>query len=137
MKSPLSLLLVCFACTFGLGCVTDTDTDAERALLSERGDAEISLLSAPEASLVRGENQLELTVLDPGSQARRTGLTIEATSFMPAMGHGGPDITPAREIEPGVYRFDRVTLPMAGLWEVRFSLQGEITDQLTIRAEIQ
>jgi hypothetical protein len=76
---------------------------------------------------VKGVNAVELRISDAAG-ALVDGLTIAATPWMPAHGHGGRATTVVEPEGDGAYRITNVYLYMEGSWELRStltSLDGE------------
>jgi hypothetical protein len=84
-----------------------------------------------------GTNALELTVTDAADGAPRDDLTVAVSPWMPAMNHGSsaiPTVTPQGH---GKYLVTEVYLFMPGLWQLRTSFSGGVTDHVTPAVEIQ
>jgi len=116
--------------SFGLaGCGGDAGSagpvvfpaEALMSLPSDAGHFVVTVRTSPQPP-VRGVDAVQFQVSDSAG-APVDGLAIEAVPWMPAHGHG----TSARpKVEPqgaGVYELTNVNLYMAGLWELRSTLQ--------------
>lgn len=64
-------------------------------------------------------------------------LELVMTPFMPAHGHGTPQEPSVTPLGNGSYRFDDVLLPMPGLWELRTTVSGPLTDFFAPRFEVE
>jgi hypothetical protein len=78
----------------------------------------------------RGTNEVQLTVTQASDGAPVDGLTLDVEPWMPAMDHGTstPTVTPQGG---GVYLVTEVYLYMPGVWELRTSISGSVTDHAT------
>ena len=143
MKALLSLLF-CALCLLGCGSSSSDDspmnfgTVPASSVSSDSGALKIDLLSAPDATPTRGVNSLRFVVTHVADGTPATGLDLDVTPWMPAMGHGAsvkPTVTP--EAEPGVYTATNVSLFMPGLWEIRTTIGGSMSDHVTPQFEIE
>ncbi|HEY8927210.1 MAG TPA: FixH family protein [Polyangia bacterium] len=95
--------------------------DALMSLPSDAGRFVVTVRTSPQPP-VRGVDAVQLQIAD-GAGAPVDGLSIEAVPWMPAHGHG---TSTQPHVEPqggGVYEITNVNLYMAGLWELRSTLQ--------------
>ena len=83
----------------------------------------------------RGTNKIELTVTD-GAHVLRDGLTIQATTYMPEMGHGAAVVPSVAAGGSGKYVVSNVDLFMPGRWELRTTIGGSVEDHATILFQI-
>ena len=105
---------------------------------SEAGALKIDVLSAPDATPTRGVNSLRFVVTRVADGTPATGLDLDVTPWMPAMGHGAsvkPTVEPGPD--PGVYTVTNVSLFMPGLWEIRTTIGGSMSDHVTPTFEIE
>lgn len=99
-------------------------------ITSDEGKLTIEVRTGPAQPPVRGRSDVQLTVRD-AQGAFVDGLSLDATPWMPAMGHG-------TSVEPvpvghgdGLYSLRNVSLYMAGRWEVRTKFSGVVMDSAT------
>jgi len=120
-----------FAC--GGGARPQSTSFPESPLATLSGEASrlvIEVRTAPDQPPERGVDAVQLVVKD-SSGTPQDGLQIAATLWMPAMGHGSsvdPTVTARGK---GTYVLDNVYLYMPGLWELRTSFSGSVTDRAT------
>jgi len=118
----------------------DTGTfaaDPAAVVTSDAGTYRVSVRSAPDAVPSRGVNTLRLAVMRVSDGSAATGLELDVVPWMPAMGHGAsvkPSVQPGPE--PGIYTVSNVNLFMPGLWEIRTTIRGSISDHVTPQFEI-
>ena len=74
------------------------------------------------APIVRGVHDVDVQVARTEDGGVASGLVLDCTPWMPAMGHGSPYDGEAAEVGEGHYRFQDVSLFMAGVWELRVAL---------------
>jgi len=119
------------ACSSSGPARSTTDTFPAEPTATAVGDAgelrfELRTLGAP----ARGYNTFELTVFDQAQGSPRDDLSVDVTTWMPAMGHGS---STEEAIDPeggGRYKVSNVTLYMPGTWELRASVSGGATDRV-------
>lgn len=102
--------------------------------VSESGALTVELRTSPQPP-ERGIVTAELTFLDAGNEAPGD-LTLDVLPWMPSMGHGTstePTIVPVGQ---GVYRVEQIGLFMPGLWELRTSVSGAVTDDVVLPLQI-
>jgi len=96
-------------------------SEALASLPSDAGHFVVAVRTSPQPP-VRGVDAVQLQIADAAGSPV-DGLSIEAVPWMPAHGHGTstrPDVEPQGG---GVYEITNVNLYMAGLWELRSTLQ--------------
>jgi hypothetical protein len=95
--------------------------EALMSLPSDAGRFVVTVRTSPQPP-VRGVDAVQLQIAD-STGAPVDGLSIDAVPWMPAHGHGTstqPEVAPQGG---GVYELTKVNLYMAGLWELRSTLQ--------------
>ncbi len=105
-------------------------------LHSDEGRFEVELRSLPASPPVRGDNRIELRVLDADTGSGIEGLAIDMVPFMPAMGHGSGVDPSSTEVGDGGYELYPVRLSMPGRWELRTTLGDADPDTLTPTFEV-
>lgn len=116
---PLAPLL---ALSSVLACgSTGAESGAESMVVSDSGHY---LIEISGTELHRGENQIELCVVEADSGESVNDLDLEMRPFMPAMAHGSSQTTSSTALGNGCYVFDGVVLNMPGTWELRTTIEG-------------
>lgn len=113
------------------------DENGETVVTSESGALLVTVSSEPAARPVRGNNQFFFSIESTSTGEPVDDLELVMTPFMPAHGHGTsqePSVTP---LGNGRYRFDDVLLSMPGLWELRTTVSGPMTDFFAPRFEVE
>ncbi len=76
---------------------------------------------------------MQLVITDE-TGAPQSGLTLDTTPWMPAMGHGASVTPSVSETSPGTYVVEDVDLFMPGTWELRTTIadadSGSSTDHV-------
>ncbi len=105
------------------GCAADTRKDIYTAGLSKpAGTWSVKLLESRPGPPIKGTNAMTIEILDAGGQPV-DGATVTVTPWMPDHAHGSavkPVVTPLGD---GKYDIDKVYLAMAGLWQIKVSVQ--------------
>jgi YtkA-like len=115
---------------------TSFPADPYLVVTSEQGKLAIEVRTGPSQPPGRGETDMQLTVRDAAG-ALVEGLDIQATPWMPAMGHG-TSVTPmVSGGEAGTYFLRNVSMYMAGVWEVRTTFSGSVMDSATPVFEVR
>jgi hypothetical protein len=126
----LGLGLVASACSSSGPADTGTFASTPASVVtSDSGTLRIAFQSSPEATPSRGNNSLRLMVTRVSDGAPVGGLVVDVVPWMLAMGHGSstkPTVTAGPEV--GAYTVSNVDLFMPGLWEIRTTLGGPVTD---------
>lgn len=97
------------------------------------GKAQIALRSSPQPPAV-GNDDVQLEITDP-SGSPIDGLTVTVVPFMPAHGHGTSETT----VTPkggGKYLVTNVYLYMSGVWQLRITLSGSVSDYAAPELEL-
>ena len=105
------------------GCAADTRKDVYTAGLSKSaGSLSVKLLESRPGPPIKGTNAMTIEILDPGGQPV-DGATVTVTPWMPDHAHGSavkPVVTP---VGGGKYDVEKVYLAMAGLWQIKVSVE--------------
>jgi len=102
-------------------------SEALMSLPSDAGRFVVTVRTSPQPP-VRGVDAVQLQIADAAGLPV-DGLSIEAVPWMPAHGHGTSTRPTVEPQGGGVYQITNVNLYMAGLWELRSTLQfGEGAD---------
>ncbi len=118
----------------GTACDRDTRKDVYAAGMAKTGaGVTVKILDAQPSPPSKGKNTLTLQVLDAGGKPV-DGATLSIVPTMPDHGHGTsvvPVVTPLGA--DGKYTASDVYLAMAGLWEVKITVQvpGGATSDVT------
>ena len=109
---------------------TTFPVDPYVVLSSDGGKLTIEVRTGPSQPPGRGKTDVQLIVRDAKGELV-DGLALEATPWMPVMGHGTP-VVPVPSMEgTGTYALRNVSMYMAGLWELRTTFSGVVTDTAT------
>jgi hypothetical protein len=123
----------------GLGCgavdgggapTTVFPADPYVVLPSDEGKLTIEVRTGPSQPPGRGKTDVQFVVRNAAG-ALVDGLEVDATPWMPVMGHGTP-VVPVASIEgAGTYALRNVSMYMAGLWELQTTFSGVVMDTAT------
>jgi YtkA-like len=123
-----------------LGCSSGTGPSAEfppaalSTVMTDSGTMRVEVRTSPQPP-TRGGIDAELTITDVASGAPRDGLALQVRPWMPAMNHGAIMATVTPEGD-GKYLVTEVDLFMAGLWELRTTISGSVTDHVAPQFQI-
>ncbi len=109
--------------------------DLPLTLQSDNGALHL-VLSAPNGPLAVGTNAVELVVTRASTDAAVDGLDVKVEPYMPAMGHGSstPTVTPEGG---GKYLVSDLYLYMPGVWELRTTFTGAVSDHADPEIQVQ
>jgi YtkA-like len=99
-------------------------------IASESGKLSIEVRTGPTQPPSRGRTDVQLLVRDLDG-VNIDGLAIDATPWMPAMGHGTSVEPVPSSLGEGRYALHNVSMYMAGRWELRTTFAGAVTDTAT------
>jgi YtkA-like len=139
-STAVALLGLGAACSSS-GCSSGTGPSAGfpaapfSAMTTDSGTLRVEVRTSPQPPS-RGGIDAELTVTDATTGAPRDGLTLQIRPWMPAMNHGAIMATVMPEGN-GKYLVTEVDLYMAGLWELRTTISGPISDHVAPQFEIR
>jgi hypothetical protein len=133
--NELCFIAVAGISLFGLGCggvdpVSSTSSfpvDPYAILTSEGGRLTIEIRTGPSQPPSRGNTDVQFVVRDREG-ALVDGLAVQATPWMPAMGHGTSVMPDAKGEGDGKYAVRNVSLYMPGRWELRTTFSGVVMD---------
>jgi hypothetical protein len=131
-----TLSLGCGAADGSNGPTTSFPTDPYAVVTSDQGKLAIEVRTGPSQPPGRGETDVQFIVRD-GAGALVDGLDIEATPWMPAMGHGTSVMPMATGSGDGAYFLRNVSMYMAGVWELRTTFSGVVMDSATPVFEVR
>ena len=77
---------------------------------------DVSMTVAPLTTVARGGNSFAIHIEHPHEVA------VEATAWMPAMGHGATTAPRIAKIDGENFRLDEVIFSMAGAWDLRVTV---------------
>jgi hypothetical protein len=90
----------------------------------------IEVRTGPVQPPARGQANVQLLVRDE-SGVPLDGLVVEATPWMPAMGHGSSVRPSVISNGDGEYVLENVSMYMPGRWELRTIFSGVVMDSAT------
>jgi hypothetical protein len=109
--------------------------DAYTTTTSDTGTLLIDVRTSPQPPSV-GTNEIQLSVTKASDGSPVDGLTLDVEPWMPSMGHGtsSPGVTPQGS---GVYLVTDVYLYMQGVWTLRTTISGAMSDHAKPQLDIQ
>lgn len=129
----------CFGCSLGcsdgMGPSTSFPASVFSTSMTDSGTMRVEVRTSPQPP-TRGGIDAELTITDATSGAPRDGLSLQVRPWMPAMNHGAIMATVHPE-GGGKYLVTEIDLYMAGLWELRTTISGPISDHVAPQFQIQ
>jgi hypothetical protein len=130
-----ALAAACAGCSSGTGPSAGFPASPFSTVMTDSGTLRVEVRTSPQPPS-RGGIDAELTITDATTGAPRDGLTLQIRPWMPAMNHGAimATITPQGH---GKYLVTEVDLYMAGLWELRTTISGPVSDHVAPQFEIR
>lgn len=125
-----SLLLSACGAAEDPGPTVDFPVEPFTVIASEAGKLSIEVRTGPSQPPARGRTDVQFVVRD-AQGALVDGLTIDATPWMPAMGHGTSVVPVPSSLGEGRYALHNVSMYMAGRWELRTAFSGAVADSAT------
>jgi hypothetical protein len=110
-------------------------SDAYTTVTSTSGALAIAVRTSPQPPSV-GTNEVQLTITHAGDGTPVDGLTVAVEPWMPAMEHG-TSITTVTPQGGGVYLVTSVYLYMQGVWALRTTVSGPMSDDASPQLDIQ
>jgi hypothetical protein len=87
-------------------------------LTSDSGQLRVEVRTSPEQPPTRGIERAEFVVRDVATGELRSGLTLDAVTWMPSHNHGASVVPTVAETAPGTYVLSDVDFFMSGTWEL-------------------
>ena len=87
--------------------------------VSTTNEGSIAISAEPVSTIRRGANLFMVTV-----QTVEPVTTVDATVFMPSMGHGSPSDPRVVTEQPTKFRLENVVFTMPGTWELRVQVSS-------------
>jgi YtkA-like len=127
-------LMAWVGCSSGSGPKADFSKTPFSTVMTDSGALRVEVRTSPQPP-TQGGIDAELTVTDAVTGAPRDGLTLQIRPWMPAMNHGAimATITPEGG---GKYLVSEIDLYMAGLWELKTTISGPVSDYVAPRFEV-
>jgi hypothetical protein len=129
-----AVLAACAGCSSGTGPSAGFPAAPFSTIMTDSGTMRVEVRTSPQPPS-RGGIDAELTITDASTGAPRDGLTLQIRPWMPAMNHGAIQATVTPEGD-GKYLVTEVSLYMAGLWELRTTISGPVSDHVAPQFEI-
>ncbi len=128
-------LAACIGCSSGSGPTAEFPATAFSTTMTDSAALRVEVRTSPQPP-TRGGIDAELTITDAASGAPRDGLALQIRPWMPAMNHGAimATVTPQGS---GKYLVTEVDFYMAGLWELRTTISGPVSDYVAPQFQIQ
>jgi hypothetical protein len=130
-----SCLAVALGCSSGTGPSAEFQPTPLSTIMTDSGAMRVEVRTSPQPP-TRGGIDAELTFTDAASGAPRDGLVLQVRPWMPAMNHGAIMATVTPE-GGGKYLLTEVNLFMAGLWELRTTIAGTVSDHVAPQFQVQ
>jgi hypothetical protein len=103
-------------------------------LTSADGTWDVALWVFPEPAR-KGTNDVVFRVVDRAG-APTDGLSVGTRPWMPAHGHGTAAVPSVTAQMDGLYWARPVSLYMAGRWELRTTIAGDVTDSVVFTVDV-
>lgn len=149
----LGMIAVLAAALFGASCVSgdDDDDDDDSAADDDTTDDDSGDDDASGGAVdsdsglfsgnftpdpdppVAGDNELAIELFD-AEGAPLIGATVEATPFMPSMGHGSDEDAVVDEIGEGAYLATNIVYTMPGPWELTIVVTSADAEDMFVLA---
>jgi hypothetical protein len=128
--------LLCAACSSAAPASGPASfpSSAYTTATSDSGALVVDVRTSPQPPS-RGTDTIQLTVTQASDGSAVDGLTLSVQPWMPAMDHGTSTPTVTAQ-GGGVYLVTEVYLYMPGVWELRTSVSGPMTDHATPQLSI-
>jgi len=133
------VLLGLVASSCGSGAAPDaTFPDAPLTSVESRdGKLKLALFTAPDQPPSRGTVTAKLQVVHRDKGTAVDGLRFEIEPEMPSMGHGTPVVPKTSAKGNGTYLVEDLDLFMAGRWDLRMTIAGEVTDVAVVPIDVR
>ncbi len=136
-SAPLAVLhcLVCAVCLATACSGAPAATSFPLSVTSDSGALHIDVSASPDPPVI-GTDTLELTITRVADGAPEDGLTVDVKPYMPSMGHGTATTTVTPE-GSGQYLVTDVYLYMAGVWQLKTTIAGPVSDHAEPTFQLQ
>lgn len=125
-----------FACGAGDAGTSDTFPDHPLVTVDSRdGKLQLAAYTAPEQPPSRGVISTKLVITAQGKPVDGLSMTVEPE--MPSMGHGTAMVPKVAPQGHGTYLVTDVDLFMAGRWDLRIAITGEVTDAAVVPVDVR
>jgi hypothetical protein len=121
--ASLVLAVSVAACSSGSSS-SSTNTFLQTPLMSvtsDSGKLHVDVRTSPTQPPTRGQQSVQLIITDENGSPQ-SGLALDTTPWMPAMGHGASVTPSVSETSPGTYVVEDVDMFMPGTWELRTTI---------------
>ena len=126
MTRNICAVALAFAAACSGGTSTPDGTTFPMNATTDSGSLHLVVSALPNPPVV-GTDTLELTITSAADESPQDGLTVDVAPYMPSMGHG----TSATTVVPeggGKYLVTNVYLFMPGVWELKTTITGPLSD---------
>jgi hypothetical protein len=124
----------CVACSSGTGPKADFSATPLSTTMTQSGKLRVEMRTSPQPP-TQGGIDAEYIITDAASGAPRDGLTLQIRPWMPAFGHGAIMATVTPE-GGGKYLLTEIDLFMAGLWQLKTTISGPVSDYVAPEFEV-
>lgn len=104
-------------------------------MASDSGAFHIEMTASPDPPVV-GTDTVEVTITSTADGSPQDGLSVALVPYMPSMGHG----TSATTVTPeggGKYLVSEMYLFMPGVWELKTTITGPVSDHAEPTFQLQ
>jgi hypothetical protein len=122
------------ACSSGTGPKADFPATPLSTTMTQSGKLRVEVRTSPQPP-TQGGIDAEYIITDAASGEPRDGLTLQIRPWMPAFGHGAILATVTPE-GGGKYLLTEINLFMAGLWELKTTISGPVSDYVAPQFEV-
>jgi hypothetical protein len=122
------------ACSSGTRPKADFPPTPLSTTMTQSGKLRIEMRTSPQPP-TQGGIDAEYIITDAASGAPRDGLTLQIRPWMPAFNHGAIMATVTPE-GGGKYLLTEIDLFMAGLWELKTTISGPVSDDVAPQFEV-
>lgn len=133
-----ALLLCAWLGACGGGDAASDNTFPDHPLVtvdSRDGKLQLAAYTAPEQPPSRGVISTKLVITAQGKPVDGLSMTVEPE--MPSMGHGTAMVPKVAAQGHGTYLVTDVDLFMAGRWDLRIAITGEVTDAAVVPVDVR
>jgi len=121
----------------GKGEIFPSTSLTSEPILSAGGVLQTIVWTSPDQPPIRGVIEAKLQITDAKSGDMVDGLNLTVVPEMPAMGHGTSVVPTVVAEGGGIYVVSNVDVFMPGTWILLTTIQGTMTDKVSISLDVQ
>ena len=141
IAAGIGCVTLCIACSDSGAAASSSSTGFPSAALvsatSDSGTLSIEVRTGPSQPPARGTCEVEYRITDAASGQPVDGLSVDVVPWMVSMGHGSSGKPTVAAKGDGRYVASKVSLYMAGRWELRTTLSGARADQAAPAIDVE